>query len=138
MHVYLCLHMFTRVYLCSPLLPMFTPLYSCLFMFTCFDQNLPVCSCFPMFETIFSFRFTYIYPCFFVFTYTRACLATFTPVYSCLPIFTRVYLLFTYVCLCLRVHVKLCLPCLPMFASAYRCMFTYFYPFLFLFTDVYS
>ena len=123
--------MFTNVYSCSfmlPLgymfLPLFTRVYLCLLVFSCFAL------------------------------FTRACLPMFISVYSCLlmflPLFTLaclcVYRFLTrfYLCLllysCCALHIHECLPvypflfvftyvysCLLMFTTVNLCMFTYVY-----------
>ena len=85
-HVNLCLPMFTRVYLCFHLLPMFTRLL----MFLMFTNVNPLCTRVYLHLPVFAHASLPVYQCLLVITY-------FTLAYQCLPLFTYVLHFFTYV-----------------------------------------
>ena len=145
--------MFTRFYLCLPLL---TPVYICLTLFTVYSRkhvwpSTPAVTLQGHISKSIMAGFLvlgHIYPC--IFTYVDPCLIIFTPVYFkfnllylCLPMFTRVYLIchhlvaFNYVYQCLLVLLYLCL---PMCTCLYLCLHivTNVYPCLLIFTYVYQ
>ena len=90
--VYLCLPLFTRVYLCLlvfsyfyldyssmftyvvPCLLVFTHVYSIYPRFLVFTYGFPLYSCVPIFTSVNSCTFTYVYPHLFIFTYFDTCL----------------------------------------------------------------
>ena len=113
---------------------MFTPVYSCLPMFTCFYLFFLVKLRLPRFNHVclrallpcpWALLPTYVYtclpmftPCLLVFTYVYSCLPMLTPVYSCLPLFTLAFLhIFTHV-----------YSCLPMFTRLYLFSVVSFFP----------